>query len=245
MSIKWTPWNPWHGCTPISSGFKNCYVYTMDGMYGKDASIISRTQSFHLPLALNRKGGFVIPSGSHLFTCGNSDFFHPEADPWRKEAFAIMRLRTDVHFLIITKRIDRFYRVLPSDWGEGYDNITIGCTCEDQQQADYRLPLFLAAPIRHRVIACQPLLEPINLLPYLSSEKIQEVVAGGESGPHPKICDYQWILHLKEQCQACKVSFSFRQTGARFRKDGKVYAIPRKLQHVQAQKSGNDLFFSR
>ena len=69
-----------------------------------------------------------------------------------------MRLRTDVHFLIITKRIDRFYRVLPSDWGEGYDNITIGCTCEDQQQANYRLPLFLEAPIRHRVIACQPLL---------------------------------------------------------------------------------------
>ena len=244
MKVKWISWNPWHGCTRISPGCKNCYVYTMDQLYGKDASIVFKTKAFQLPIALNRTGGFAIPSGCHIFTCGSSDFFHEEADPWRKEAYDIMRLRTDLHFLIITKRIDRFYCTLPSDWGEGYDHVTIGCTCEDQQQADYRLPLFLDAPIRHRVIACQPLLGPIHLLPYLQSGKVQEVVAGGESGPHPRVCDYQWILDLKEQCRRCRVSFQFRQTGSRFRKDGKVYFIPRKLQHVQAQKSDNNLTYS-
>ncbi len=54
----------------------------------------------------------------------------------------MMRLRRDLQFFFVTKRIDRFYAVLPEDWGAGYDNVTIACTVENQAMADYRLPLF-------------------------------------------------------------------------------------------------------
>ena len=150
----------------------------------------------------------------------------------------MIRLRPDLRFLIITKRIDRFFVSLPEDWGEGYENVTIGCTCEDQLRADYRLPLFLKAPLRHRIIIAEPLLEEIDFTPYLEPDKIEEVSVGGESGPHGRLCRYEWVLSIREQCRNAGVPFEFRQTGSRFEKDGRVYFIERKLQHSQAKKAG-------
>lgn len=69
---------------------------------------------------------------------------------------------------------------------------------------------------------------------------IRELVCGGESGNDARICDYGWILSLREQCLAAGVPFRFRQTGALFRKDGRLYRIPRRLQHAQARKAGID-----
>ena len=48
--------------------------------------------------------------------------------------------------LLFTKRIERLAECLPPDWGEGYENVIIGCTVENQDRADARLPLFLSCP---------------------------------------------------------------------------------------------------
>ena len=90
-----------------------------------------------------------------------------EADGWRAEAWEMMRLRRDLEFFFITKRIGRLREQLPPDWGDGYENVTVGCTVENQAAADLRLPLFLETPLRHRVIVCAPLLERIDLTPWL------------------------------------------------------------------------------
>ena len=78
------------------------------------------------------------------------------------EVWKMIRERGDLHFVIITKRIHRFQVGLPKDWGEGYDNVTICCTCENQNRADYRLPIFLNLPIRHRTLIHEPMLERIE-----------------------------------------------------------------------------------
>ena len=52
------------------------------------------------------------------------------ANEWRAEAWAMIKNRPDLEFLILTKRIDRFPVSLPPDWGDGYDNVNIGCTVE-------------------------------------------------------------------------------------------------------------------
>ena len=49
----------------------------------------------------------------------------------------MIKERQDLEFMILTKRIDRFYESLPEDWGEGYDNVYLGCTVEIQEIADY------------------------------------------------------------------------------------------------------------
>ena len=235
-----TQWNPWHGCRKLSAGCKNCYVYRIDSSFDKDASFISKTSYFNLPLKRTRKGEYKIPAGEIVYTCFSSDFFLEEADEWRIDTWQMIKLRSDLHFYIITKRIDRFLVNLPQDWGEGYDNVTICSTCETQDRADYRLPIFLNLPIRHKSIICEPLLEQIDLSRWLTSA-IEEVIAGGESGNDARICEFNWVLNLSNQCREKNVAFHFKQTGARFVKDGRLYNIKRQYQHLQAAKAGIDV----
>ncbi|MEG0902293.1 MAG: DUF5131 family protein, partial [Clostridia bacterium] len=91
--------------------------------------------------------------------------------------------------------------------------------------------------IRHKMIICEPMLEQINLEAYLDAQ-IKQVAIGGESGPDARLMRYQWALDMKAQCERKQVPFCFRQTGARFEKDGKIYSIPRKDQMSQARKAG-------
>ena len=147
--------------------------------------------------------------------------------------------RKDLYFYFFTKRINRLKECLPPDWGDGYDNVLIGCTVENQQMADFRLPIFKSLPVKHKSIIASPLLSALNLEAYLD-EDIEEVSTGGESGLDARVCDYQWILDLREQCVAKNVPFRFHQTGARLLKNGKLYRIPRRYQLSQAHKANID-----
>jgi len=236
MTQTSSTWNPWHGCCKLSEGCRNCYVYRIDGRHGKDSSEIKQTANFDLPVRKKRTGEYKIPSGTLVYTCFSSDFLLDEADKWRQEAWQMMRIRRDLHFLFITKRIDRLQHCLPEDWGEGYENVTICCTVENQDRADYRLPIYKAAPIKHKIIICEPLLTKIDLSPYLGAW-VEKVVVGGESGMEARVCHYDWVLEIRNLCIKENISFWFKQTGTKFVKDGKFYFIKRQLQHAQARKA--------
>ena len=230
--------NLWHGCHKLSAGCQHCYVYRGDSKRGVDSSVISKTKMFDLPIQKKRNGEYKIPSGSLVYTCFTSDFFVEEADEWRKEAWEMIRLRSDLRFMMITKRIDRLQVSLPDDWSDGYDNVTICCTVENQDRADYRLPIYKEAPIKHKIIICEPLLERIDLSSYDISSWVEQVVVGGESGYNARPCDFDWVMELRNLCVEQSVSFWFKQTGAKFIKEGQLYNINRRLQHSQARKAG-------
>ena len=236
-------WNPWHGCTKISPGCQRCYVYRRDAEFGKDASKVTKTSNFDLPLKKDRHKEYKLrPEDGTVFTCFTSDFFHPAADEWRPEAWEMMKIRSDLDFFFITKRPNRFYEGLPEDWGEGYDNVTICCTCENQFTANKRLPVFLELPIRHKHIIHEPMLGPINIEKFLEQygNEIECVSCGGESGDDARILDYAWVLDTHIQCVKYNVAFSFHQTGNHLKKGGKVYNIDRKYQESQARKANLD-----
>jgi protein gp37 len=234
-------WNPWHGCTRVSPGCLHCYVYRRDEAFGSPgaSSLCRRTADFGLPVRRGRGGGYSLPSGSLVYTCFTSDFLLTDADVWRPECWRMIRERQDCDFVFFTKRIERLPECLPPDWGDGYENVRIGCTVENRDRADFRLPIFRSLPIKHRLIVAEPLLERLDLSPYLDG-LIGEVSAGGESGDGARPCDYSWILDLRDQCVRAGVSFTFHQTGARFVKDGRTYMIRRGLQHGQAARAGLD-----
>ena len=232
-------WNPWHGCHKLSAGCGNCYVYRTDGKHGIDSSVVVKTKSFGLPVQKKRDGSYKIGAGEMVYTCFSSDFFVEDADEWRGEAWEMIRSRPDLRFLMITKRIDRLQAVVPDDWGEGYDNVTICCTMENQERADYRLPIYRAAPVKHKIIVCEPLLSAVDLSPYLGAW-VEQVIVGGESGREARTCHYDWVLGIRRQCVEHGISFRFRQTGARLLKDGQLYRIRRQFQHSQARKAGID-----
>lgn len=231
-------WNPWHGCHKISAGCLNCYMYRGDARRGVDSTIVKQTKDFDKPIKKKRNGEYKIPPGEEVFTCFTSDFFHADADEWRPEAWRMMRERSDLTFLMITKRIDRLHIGLPDDWGKGYDNVTIACTMENQDRVDYRLPIYKEAPIKHKIIICEPLLERVDLSSYDIGSWVEHVTAGGESGNDTRPCNFDWIMEIHDLCVENDISFWFKQTGSNFIKDGKSYKIPRRMQHSQARKAG-------
>lgn len=231
-------WNPWHGCHKCSPGCLNCYVYYLDAKRNIDASNVRKVKAnFNLPIKKNRKGEYKVKSGVDLATCFTSDFFLAEADEWRDEAWEIIRQRPDVNFLICTKRIERFNDCIPADWEEGYDNVIIAVTVENQEKVKERLPIFLESKIRHRYIFASPLLEEIDLLPYLSSEKIEMVSVGGESYDKARVCDFDWVKKIRNDCLSKGVKFDYHQTGSNFLKDGVSYKIKHHDEYSQAKKA--------
>ncbi len=233
-------WNPWHGCKKCSEGCQNCYMYFLDRMRNQDGSNIYRTKNgFRYPLQKNRQGKYKVQSGEMIRVCMTSDFFLAEADEWRPEAWDIIRQRPDVKFFLLTKRPERVVTCLPTDWGDGWNNVFFNVTCENQSRADERIPLLFQLPFKHKGIMTAPLIGAIDIEQYLQSGIIEQVLCGGENYDGSRPCHYDWVRQLSEQCRKYDVTFDFIETGSVFIKDGKTYHLPDKqLQAQQAFRSG-------
>lgn len=231
-------WEPWTGCHRYSDGCLNCYFYGPNAKrFGSNN--IEKTDKFDWPIRKNKKGEYNIKGGKTIATCFATDFFLDEADKWRKEVWAMIKERQDLVFVILTKRIDRFMKSLPEDWCEGYDNVFLGCTVENQEVADYRLPLFLSYPIKRRFIACSPLLGPIDLTPYLKG--VEHVTVGGETSKVARVCDYEWVLDIHNQCEKERITFWFKNTGSQFKHDGIIENVSPFKQCGRAKELGIDI----
>lgn len=235
-------WNPWRGCRKYSEGCLHCYIHKGDEKRGVNTNDIVKTKDFCKPIEKLKNGNYKMKAGI-VYLCFSTDFLIEEADVWRKECWDMIKERQDCTFLFLTKRIDRFADCIPADWGNGYENVVVCCTVENQKNAEKRLSLFESLPIKHKCITAQPLLEKIHIEPYL--DDVELVVVGGESDKFARPFDYAWALDIREQCIRKNVSFEFRQCGTHFIKDGKEYKLQTKDLCSQARKAGIDFIADR
>lgn len=232
-------WNPWHGCKKVSEGCRNCYMYSLDKRRDRNGSDIYKVKgNFDLPIQRDRKGEFYIPSGSTIRVCMTSDFFLKEADCWRDEVWSMIKKRSDVFFYLLTKRIERVSECLPSDWGDGWENVWLNVSVENQRAADRRIPQLLALPFKHKGLMAAPLIGEVRLDDYLKTGKLAHVIVGGENYEGARPCHYEWVEKLYRSCVQHNVNFEFIETGNHFVKDGKSYTVPKHLQAEQAKKAG-------
>jgi len=232
-------WNPWHGCVKASEGCAHCYMFFLDRQRGADGSRVYRTRNFNYPVQRDRSGAYKIKSGELIRVCMTSDFFLPEADAWREEAWGLIKARPDVKFFLLTKRPERFATCLPHDWGDGWSNVMLNVSAENDARARERIPVLLETPAAHRGVMCAPLIGGVDLAPWLATGKIEQVIAGGENYDGARPCRYEWVRRMSDDCRAADVTFAFIETGTVFEKDGRTYTMPSKrLQTEQAFKSG-------
>lgn len=204
-------WNPWHGCRKCSEGCQNCYMYYLDSLRDKDGSEIYRTKTgFKYPLSKYRDGTFKVKRGEMIRVCMTSDFFLEEADPWRDEAWQIIRQRSDVKFFLLTKRPERVADHLPWNWGDGWENVMFNVTCENQKRADERIPILLELPFKHKGIMCAPYIGPVSIRKYLPACQIEQVLCDGENYGGARPCHYEWVKSLRDECVAYDVTFGLR-----------------------------------
>ncbi|OGS01147.1 MAG: hypothetical protein A2V88_08685 [Elusimicrobia bacterium RBG_16_66_12] len=114
-------------------------------------------------------------------------------------------------------------------------NVWLGVSVENQATADERIPLLLETPAAHRWVSAEPLLEPVELMPYFGWRRlrtsqgwdgyipwdcrhgppIRAVVIGGESGPRFRPLDIAWLESIVDQCDAAHVSVYVKQDSHR------------------------------
>ncbi len=228
-------WNPWRGCRKCSEGCLHCYIHKGDAKRNINTNEIVKTNSFYRPVEKLKNGNYKMKSGM-VYLCFSTDFLIEDADGWRGECWDMIRERKDCTFLFLTKRIERFLQCVPEDWADGYDNVVVCCTVENQQNADKKLSVFQTVPAKHKCITAQPLIGKIDLEKYLDG--IELVVVGGESDINARVLDYSWVLDIREQCIRKNVDFKFRQCGTYFIKDGRNYKLQTKDLCRQARSAG-------
>lgn len=223
--IAWTEatWNPWYGCTKVSPGCAHCYMFREQIRYGKNPEVVTRSKTkFTEPLKWKEP--------RLVFTCSWSDWFHEAADVWRPEAWEIIKRTPHLTYQILTKRPERIQANLPADWGEGYPNVWLGVSVENQRHA-YRAAILAATPAKIRFISAEPLLGPVTLndLYYIQPSWIHGlneenshvvpmdflhwVIVGGESGDKCRPMKEEWARNLRDECAAAGVAFFLKQLG--------------------------------
>jgi protein gp37 len=234
-AIEWTDhsWNPWRGCHKVSQGCKNCYMFREQERYGKDPNIVVRSKTtFQDPLKWK--------DPAMVFTCSWSDFFIEEADPWRDEAWEIIKQTPHLTYQILTKRPERIHYGLPDDFFPR--NVWWGISAENQDELEERWDIldselhFHVPPIMF--ISAEPLLGPLDLT--FAFEEIDcgdeehnwwtraadWVIVGGESGPDYRPMNPDWARDILKQCREHEVPYFMKQMGG-WPKHGQ---IPKDLQ---------------
>lgn len=87
-------------------------------------------------------------------------------------------------------------------------NIMVGTTCENQEQADQRIPHLLEYPGK-KFISIEPMLGPVHILGWLPF--IDWVICGCESGPKHRPMKRDWVESLRDDCKTTRTAFFFKQ----------------------------------
>lgn len=221
-AISWTDetWNPWQGCTRVSPGCANCYMFAeREGRFGIPSGVVTRSSptTFRKPLS---RAWSTKPA--KVFTCSWSDWFHPGADEWRPEAWEIIRQSPHLTFQILTKRPERILDHLPSGWNDydGWHNVWLGVSVE-KQAFMHRAKILTEIPARVRFVSAEPLLGPLEFEPEILKH-IHWIIGGGESGLNARAADLAWFRSLRDQCTSMGISYWHKQNGGRGRDKGGI-----------------------
>lgn len=209
-SISWTQatWNPFYGCTKVSEGCKNCYMYRDRAFYGGNPAVVQKSKTkFDSPLKWKE--------GKLIFTCSWSDFFIEEGDQYREELWKIIKATPQHTYQILTKRPERIAACLPADWGTGYENVWLGISAENQERYDERMWPFLEIDSVIKFVSFEPLLGPISLNAW---SPFDWAIIGGESGNMngkfvARECRLCWIADITKQCHEDDIPVFIKQLG--------------------------------
>ena len=106
--------------------------------------------------------------------------------------------------------------MLPSDWGsQGWSHVWLGATVENMIEARRRIPALLRVPARVHWLSVAPLLEPLDLRPWLG-RGIDWIVVGGETGAKNARCmEPNWARDLRDQCRDTGAALFLKQMSKR------------------------------
>lgn len=206
-NIAWTDYtlNPWHGCTKVSEGCRNCYAETLSHRFGNDVWGNKPRKMFDATSQQNQLKSWNEKARKEgtfrrVFIGSMMDIFddHPSISNERRLSLLnSLPGYKNLVFLLLTKRIENAYSMLPYefDWPK---NVRVGCTIEDERTFSERIDHVLKFPLNF--ISFEPLLSEISqskikyaFYQSFRYSNIQWAIIGGESGPKARPFNPNWI----------------------------------------------------
>jgi len=178
-----------------------------------------------------------------IFVCSMGDLFHESLNTIDiLDVFSVMMKAKQHTFMLLTKRPDNALKfcydtgIMPSGLpspacstpsGEVWpENIWLGVTVENQEQAKIRIPVLLNTPASVRFVSIEPMLSSIDLSFNVQAEHernegfgisaiegIDWVICGGETGPGARPMATEWAIDIKDRCVENGVPFFFKKYG--------------------------------
>lgn len=215
--IAWThhTWNLAWGCTKISPGCKNCYADTLSGRYGFDVwgpQAPRRTfgaKHWAEPFKWNRQAK-AAGERHRVFCSSMCDNFedHPTITAERAKLWPLIRQTPWLDWQLLTKRAERIKDNLPSDWDQGYPNVWLGVSIENNDYVS-RADHLHTIPAVVRFVSYEPALGPLDKL---NLEGIDWLIYGGESGPGHRPENKQWARDIMARCEVAGTAFFHKQS---------------------------------
>lgn len=230
-TIEWTDatWNPVRGCTKISAGCKNCYAERFAERF-RGVSGHPFEQGFDIRLVPEKLAEpLKWKEPRMIFVNSMSDLFHDKVpDEYIEQVVRVMILARWHTFQVLTKRGDRLKSMLrgPLKFAAKAKNIWWGVSVENKRDGVPRIKHLQNSPAMVRFLSVEPLLEDVGAI---NLTGISWVIVGGESGPHSRPMQVEWVRSLREQCEHAGVAFFFKQWGGARKKltgrmlDGRTY----------------------
>lgn len=201
-------WNPINGCRECSEGCLNCTAKKQAEYKLK----FKEEYDFHnIHILDNILKKPFSKEKEVVMICSQSDLFLPEIK--NKMIDAILRkaaFNKQKKFLVVTKYAERMYNYLSDEnllkrlgnhhFNFNLNNIYFGVTVEMSKYLDRIDFLKSCKNIKHRFVAFEPLLEPINVSGYI--EDMEFVIVGSESGENARKCEKEWIDNIVNECQS-------------------------------------------
>ena len=101
--------------------------------------------------------------------------------------------------------------MLPGYWGDGWRNVWLGVTAEDQERYEQRWRILQRLPAAIRFVSYEPAIGPLRI----DGERLPDwVITGGESGAGARVCDPQWIRDAVADCERQGVAVFHKQWGS-------------------------------
>lgn len=214
-AIEWTDatWNPVRGCTKISPGCKHCYAETFAERF-RGVPGHPYEQGFDLRLVPHKLAEpLTWASPKSIFVNSMSDLFQRDIpDAYIEHVGQVMQMADWHTYQVLTKRAEHMRDMLkgPLAFAAALEHVWWGVSVEDRKYGVPRIDALREAPAALRFLSVEPLLEDLG---DINLEGIHWVIVGGESGRGARPMKEEWVIRLREQCDAAGVAFFFKQWG--------------------------------
>jgi protein gp37 len=149
-----------------------------------------------------------------IFVNSMSDTFHESMSDEIIERVLHLAVRFPQHtFQVLTKRAENMRRVVSKMYGTvagPFPNLWLGVSIENRKYL-HRLDNLRTTPARIRFVSFEPLLEDLGVI---DLRGIDQAIIGGESGPHARVCNLEWMRNIVRQCRAADTAVFVKQGGA-------------------------------